>query len=178
MRVYPYRLQINRNLKQSLVPVRDADVYVTSTVSQELKPIYQSTLTEDTVLVEQPMKTDENGLVSFFTTPGRIRIDVKFDAVTTQTIHDVIVDEDIISQPVMNEVPSGTVDDSNTVFALQKIPLDNSIAVYVNGFRWLYVSNDPLGKQFTYDSTTLVLGEAPGNGSILLVDYYPLPGLH
>lgn len=66
---------------------------------------------------------------------------------------------------VYNEVPSGTVDGSNTDFILIDVPLSGTLQVYVNGARM------KLNEDFTLSLKTISFITAPPIGSIILVDY-------
>ncbi len=68
--------------------------------------------------------------------------------------------------PVKNEVPSGTLNGSNTVFTLANTPAPNSESVYLNGVRQKKDSND-----YTISGDTITFTDAPQSTDILLVDY-------
>lgn len=66
---------------------------------------------------------------------------------------------------VSNEVPSGSINSSNTAFTLANTPLSGSLKVFLNGQR-LTVTND-----YTISGTSLTMVVAPTTGDTLLVDY-------
>lgn len=66
---------------------------------------------------------------------------------------------------VRNEVPSGSINSSNTSYTLANTPLTGSLRVYLNGQR-LTVTAD-----YTISGTTLTMVIAPTTGDTLLVDY-------
>lgn len=81
------------------------------------------------------------------------------------------LDEDGIVPPVANEVPSGTVNGSNTVFTLSADYIPGTLAVYLNGMR----------QKITDDYTetaghTITFVGAPLSGDKILVDYLRLTG--
>jgi hypothetical protein len=66
---------------------------------------------------------------------------------------------------VDNEVPAGTIDDSNVTFNLAFVPIANSEHIFVNGAR-LSPSND-----YTISSATITLKIPVGTNGNILVDY-------
>ncbi len=71
---------------------------------------------------------------------------------------------------VENEVPTGTVDGSNTNFTLSFTPdPTKELKVYVNGQR-LKETED-----FSISGDTLTLNTAPPTNSIILIDYHVTP---
>jgi hypothetical protein len=71
---------------------------------------------------------------------------------------------------VMSEVPSGTVDSSNTDFTLSNTPATGSLRVYVNGVRQK-VTDD-----YTLSGTTVTFITAPETGDKILCDYFTTAG--
>lgn len=67
---------------------------------------------------------------------------------------------------VFNEVPSGTVNNVNTVFTFANTPVAATLAVYVNGARF-----KAGGIDFTLVTNTATFVTAPPTGSIILADY-------
>lgn len=70
---------------------------------------------------------------------------------------------------VGNEVPTGSVDGSNTDFTLVNTPDPKELKVYVNGQR-LKQTED-----WTISGDTLTFNIAPPTNSIILVDYHVTP---
>ncbi|MFW6272166.1 MAG: hypothetical protein ACOC2U_00085 [bacterium] len=68
------------------------------------------------------------------------------------------------SDVVYNEVPTGTMDGSNTDFNLANSPLDGTVRVY-NNSRYLHPD------EYSVNGSILTLVEAPQYGDHLLVDY-------
>lgn len=70
---------------------------------------------------------------------------------------------------VTSEVPSGTVDGSNTNFTLANTPTAGTVKVYVNGVRM----NPGSGNDYTISGNTLTFltGAIPTTGDVLLADY-------
>ncbi len=68
---------------------------------------------------------------------------------------------------VMGEVPSGTINGTNTVFTLAAAPVANSEAVYLNGVRQRRGS----GLDYTISGNTITFVVAPQAGDSILVDY-------
>lgn len=83
-------------------------------------------------------------------------------AMTKKMIDDI---ED--NREVSNEVPSGTINGSNTVFTLASTPLPaSSLKLYQGGIRV-----KAGGEDFTLSGATITFVFAPPTGSILLADY-------
>jgi hypothetical protein len=71
---------------------------------------------------------------------------------------------------VNGEVPTGTINGSNTTFTLANTPsVAASVHVFVNGLRQLLGT----GNDYTFSSTTITFltGSIPQTGDILFVDY-------
>jgi len=68
---------------------------------------------------------------------------------------------------VMGEVPSGTINGTNTVFTLAAAPVANSEAVYLNGVR----QRRGAGLDYTISGNTITFVVAPQAGDSILVDY-------
>ena len=72
---------------------------------------------------------------------------------------------------VYNEVPTGTVNGSNTTFTLAFTPAPaDELRVLVNGQRL-----KAGGEDFTLSGDTLTMNTAPPTNSILMVDYHVSP---
>lgn len=72
-----------------------------------------------------------------------------------------------LSTAVTSEVPSGTINSSNTVFTLAHPPVSGTVKPYLNGVR------QTAGTDYSISTTTItfVSMAAPTTGSILTVDY-------
>lgn len=68
--------------------------------------------------------------------------------------------------PVKNEVPSGTLNGSNTVFTLANTPTAGSVHLYLNGIR-----QRAGGQDYSITDDTITFVTAPETGDILLADY-------
>jgi hypothetical protein len=82
----------------------------------------------------------------------------------------VAVDTAVIQKKtdlVYGEVPSGSVNGSNTTFTLANTPVSGSVCVYLNGVRQLAGA----GNDYTISGNTITYLTAPPTGSTLLVDY-------
>lgn len=71
---------------------------------------------------------------------------------------------------VHGEVPSGTINDSNTSFTLASTPVSGSVILFQNGIR-LKVTED-----YTISGSTITFNTAPATGDLLLVDYLTSTG--
>jgi hypothetical protein len=70
-------------------------------------------------------------------------------------------------QEVINEVPAGAINGSNSTFTLGYSPFGNSLALYKNGLRMNgYANND-----FTLSGNIITFVVAPTSGTSLLADY-------
>ncbi len=175
MAIYPYKFVLTKNARQALVPVINGKVYVYKSGTDTLKALYPTEAEDSGTQLTQPLTTDVNGEVQFFTHAGRIRIDSVVDDVTTKSLEDVIVDNDMVMMPVFNEQPQG--DLTGTVFTLAKSVLGDKIALFVDGALWTYVANNttPAGAQYTVSSNTITTGQAPGASATVRVIYVPVP---
>lgn len=85
------------------------------------------------------------------------------NALTTQAYVDAIAATSWVS----GEVPSGTINGSNTAFTLSQTPTSGSEIVYLNGVRQQRGgSND-----YTISGDTITFISAPLSGDVILVDY-------
>lgn len=167
--LYPYSRFVTKNVKQALVPAVNVQVYVMIGTSNVEKTVYYDI--NGINAIPQPLLTTETGEVSFYTTPGRIRLDVHLDSATTISIYDSVVDVDNIVLPSIGVVPSGLVNSSNKTFTLAEIPNPARVAVYVDGLRIRQTNNStPASSTFYIDEATITLGTAPT--SSILVDYW------
>ena len=66
---------------------------------------------------------------------------------------------------VDNEIPSGTIDGTNTDFTIANIPVSGSLKVYRGG------SRQKLTEDYTFSGITITFIIAPQDGEIILVDY-------
>lgn len=174
MAAYPYNIQVTRNVKQAIVPVKDAEITVyTSGGDGAQRILYPDANESPGTEIAQPIKTDTDGKAAFFLSRGRIRVDIKLDEATTNSIEDVVVDNDNIILPIVGETPTG--DLAGTTFTTAQSVLGERVAVYVDGVRWAKVANSttPVGNQFNVNVNTLTFGVPPGYGAIVLVDYWP-----
>jgi hypothetical protein len=175
--VYPYSIVVTRNLKQVIAPVRSAEVTVWDVVSGAQRELFPDSTEDAAALIVQPILTNANGETgTFYVGPGRIRVDMKLDSVTTNSLHLVIPDEDMNVVPVIGEVPGGDVDGTNTTFTLDQSVFGNNVSLYVNGTRWAKTSGSevPTGQQFAVSAATITTGDPPGAGAVLLSDYVPV----
>lgn len=72
-----------------------------------------------------------------------------------------------IGNLIVNEIPSGTVDSSNTEFTLANTPVIGTVEVYLNGL--LQVPGT--GNDYTISGTGISFSKAPRTGSDILVSY-------
>lgn len=77
-------------------------------------------------------------------------------------VNDVVKEADVI----VNEIPSGAIDNANTVYTLASTPVSTTVAVYLNGMR-----QAPGGLDYTLSGSTVTFVKAPKNNSDLYVDY-------
>lgn len=170
---YPVNHRVLRNLKQVLVPIRDCEVSVYDSQSGEIKQLFSDPSEFPGTELSQPVKTDVNGEVTFYVTPGRIRIDSKIDDALTLSREEVVADASNIILPRVGEVPTG--DMSGASFTLIYPVYADRIMLYVDGARWKRVPSNtsPVGKQFSVNGIELLLGQAPGGTSDFFVDYWP-----
>lgn len=73
------------------------------------------------------------------------------------------------SEAVSGETPVGTIDGSNTDFALDNIPEQSNINVFLNGVL------QKIGLDFTLNGDTVVFTNPPIDGDWVLVDYFYVP---
>lgn len=66
---------------------------------------------------------------------------------------------------VDDETPTGSINDSNTVFTIANTPTSGSLKVFLNGAR------QRVTEDYTLSGTTITFINPPPTGSILLVDY-------
>ena len=67
---------------------------------------------------------------------------------------------------VDNEVPSGTINGSNTAFTLANTPISGSVKIYLNGIRF-----KGGGVDYSISGTTVTFVTAPATGDSILADY-------
>lgn len=75
-----------------------------------------------------------------------------------------------VSQMVYNEVPSGTINNSNTIFTLAFTPIAGTERIHVNGIR----QKPGVGNDYTISGATITFTVPPktkGGGDKLLADY-------
>ncbi len=72
---------------------------------------------------------------------------------------------EVAGTAVVGEVPSGTIDDSNTVFTLTHTPDSGTLKIYLNGAR------QKITEDYILSGGTITFISAPSSGSILIVDY-------
>jgi hypothetical protein len=159
------------------MPMIDSEVYVYINGTGEEKSLFSDATGNAGTEVLQPLKTNSEGVVSFYCGPGRIRIDVKLDSTTITSTEDVIGDYDSMIMPIIGETPAGNKNSNNTVFTLENTVYGTNVALYVNGMRIPRVSSNatPSSGQFKVSGNTLTLGTPPASTDILIVDYYPIP---
>jgi hypothetical protein len=68
---------------------------------------------------------------------------------------------------VDEEIPSGSINSSNTTFTLANTPIAGSVKVYLNGLR----QRVGAGNDFTISGSTITYLTAPATGDWLVVDY-------
>lgn len=68
---------------------------------------------------------------------------------------------------VTREVPSGTINGSNTVFTLANTPVAGTECVFLNGL----LQNVGVGNDYTISGATITFVTAPDAGSVILVNY-------
>jgi hypothetical protein len=73
----------------------------------------------------------------------------------------------LLANIVHGEVPSGTVNGSNTNFGLANTPLASTLKVYLNGLR----QRGGAGNDYTLSGTTITFATAPSTGDYLEVEY-------
>lgn len=74
----------------------------------------------------------------------------------------------IFRTDVWNEIPSGTIDNSNMAFTLQSLPTPaNSLRFYVNGIRQTSGS----ACDYVLSGSSIIMNYAPHEGDNLLADY-------
>lgn len=74
----------------------------------------------------------------------------------------------ISTTKVFNEVPSGAIDNSNTIFTLTNSVNDSKISLYLNGVRQKY------GIDYSVSGNIITFVEPPYFGDIIIVDYEKL----
>lgn len=170
---YPVNHRVLRNLKQVMTPIRDCEVSVYDSQSGEIKQLFSDASEFPGTELPQPVKTDPNGEVTFYVTPGRIRIDSQIDDNLTISREEVVADASNIILPRVGEVPTGDV--SGTSFTLVYPVYADRVMLYVDGVRWKRVPSNvnPVGKQFSVNGIEMLLGQAPGGGVDFFVDYWP-----
>lgn len=68
---------------------------------------------------------------------------------------------------ITNEVPSGDINSSNTIFTLLNTPVTGTVNVYLNGL----LQRPGTGLDYTISGDTITFAKAPHTGSDLLVSY-------
>ncbi len=74
----------------------------------------------------------------------------------------------LLSQQVTGEVPSGTLNGTNTNFTLASAPASGTEKVYLNGLR----QNVGSGNDYTISTNTITFATAPVSTDVILVDYW------
>lgn len=69
---------------------------------------------------------------------------------------------------IANEVPSGTINSSNTDFTLANTPVVGTVMVYLNGL----LQFPGTGGDYTISGTSITFAKAPHTNSELLVSYF------
>jgi hypothetical protein len=69
---------------------------------------------------------------------------------------------------VGEEIPSGTINGSNTSFSLANTPLAGSLLLYQNGIRL----RSGAGNDYTISGATITMITAPVTGDLLLATYF------
>jgi hypothetical protein len=173
MPLYPVTLTISRNLRQAVTPMRSAEVYVFRAGTSEPLVVYPD-WTGGAELI-QPILTDINGKVSFYVTPGRVRVDARLDLATTESIELVVPNEDENLLPIIGE-QLGTGDGVSTTFQLAYAPFGDKIAIYIDGRRCTQIplTSTPIGPfQYNLNTTFVITGEPVSSGLLILADYIP-----
>ena len=78
-----------------------------------------------------------------------------------------VATEAAVGNFIYSEVPSGTVNGSNTTFTLADTPSSGTLQLYVNGFRFKVGA----GEDYTLSGATITMLTAPPTNSIILADY-------
>lgn len=178
MAFYPYTFVATKNVKQSLVPANSVNVFVyevgsSGTGSSKKKNLYTSVSGGLPSSIDQPLITDANGQVQFYTEPGRIRIDTVIDSSLTLSHYDVIVDQDNLVVPNLNTSVTPDPNDSTKTFNLSVQPTNGMIAVYVDGLRFRKVSSSTSNaNEYTLSGKSITFGQAPSAGAIIIVDIW------
>lgn len=111
--------------------------------------------------------TTKGDLLGFDTDYNRVPVGTDAKVLTADSTADLGVawkDVGAVSN-VRNEVPSGTVNGSNTSFTITTAPVTGTLRVYINGVRQK-VTDD-----YTLSGTTITFVTPPLTGDKLLVDY-------
>ena len=178
MAFYPYTYVATKNVKQALVPADSVDVYVyrlgdAGLGSSNQKALYTSVSGDANSSITQPMRTDVNGRVQFYTTPGRIRIDTVVDGSLTMSHYDVIVDQEGIITPYINTTVTPLPDNTNKDFTLSVLPNKDKVAVYVDGSRYKQVSGETTNaNEYSISGTVITFGVAPSTGAVIIADIW------
>lgn len=111
--------------------------------------------------------TTKGDLLGFDTAYARVPVGTNDQVLTADSTADLGVAWKSVGavSNVRNEVPSGTVNGSNTSFTIASTPVTGTLRVYVNGVRQK-VTDD-----YTLSGTTITFVYAPLTDSKLLVDY-------
>jgi hypothetical protein len=72
-----------------------------------------------------------------------------------------------INNPVLNEVPSGSINGSNVTFTIAHTPYGGAISLFQNGSL-----RNPGGNDYSFSGTTITFITAPQVGDILLSNYF------
>lgn len=78
-------------------------------------------------------------------------------------VSSVVKEADVVTE----EIPTGSINGSNTSFSLANTPVTGSVRVYLNGIRQRSGGND-----YSISGTTITMTSAPVSGDVLLVDYF------
>lgn len=95
---------------------------------------------------------------------------INWGTVTDSDIPSALAVKNYISSAatfIDEEVPTGTINGSNTAFTLANSPVETSVKVYLNGQRLA----SGAGFDFTVSGTALTLAYAPDTGDVLVVEY-------
>ena len=74
---------------------------------------------------------------------------------------------------ICNEVPSGSINGSNTVFTLANTPVTDSLSIFLNGL----LQEPGAGNDYNLSTATITFTTAPESGDILLANYLTASGL-
>lgn len=168
MSLYPIAQPIWRSAGTLVSVFAGAQVEVYDSVTNTPRTVYEDL--NGLKVIDQPLVANPQGVVFFYSEPGRIRLEITVDGAVTWSEDIDVSDVDIIALPVIGEIPTGLVNGSNNSFTVLETPVAARTSVYVDRLRQTYSVTAPGAGQFSVSSKTITVGTPPTTS--ILIDYW------